>query len=355
MTMMLGDDLSEAREILPATGDKLGSPYASRTTDIQVHADARVVPSSQNNVAENLRKAARSKNTRIAYSRAWQRFYRYCHTRGIEPHRARSRDVADFLTRLALQPSRATGRTLSVGTLRIYRSALNRHYAEIERKSPAATTRVSDVLGGLARLRDDPPRRVKALREYEIKAMLDRCPDGRFGCRDAAMLALGFAAALRRSELCGLSVRDIDVLHRDKMVVWIRRSKTDQIGKGQRVAVPEGRLIRPVSHLRAWLDVTDIRRGYLFQTFRRGGRPSGRPLNHSEVPRLVKKYAARIGLDPTNYSGHSLRAGFVTSAAAHRARLDKIMEVTRHRNPSTVLQYIRDADAFENHAGADFL
>ena len=185
--------------------------------------------------------------------------------------------------------------------------------------------------------------------------MLDSCPSGRFGLRDAAMLALGFAAALRRSELCNLLVGDIDVLHYDKMVVWIRRSKTDQGGKGQRVAVPEGRTIRPVSRLGAWLDLAGIRDGYLFQTFRGGGSPSGRPLNHSEVPRLVKKYVAKIGLDPTNYSGHSLRAGFVTSAAAHRARLDKIMEVTRHKNPATVLQYIRDADAFEDHAGADFL
>lgn len=63
------------------------------------------------------------------------------------------------------------------------------------------------------------------------------------------------------------------------------------------------------------LDVAGIDDGHLFQTFRRGGRPSGRGLSHSEVPRLVKKYAVRIGLDPADYSGHSLRAGFVTIAA----------------------------------------
>ena len=110
-----------------------------------------------------------------------------------------------------------------------------------------------------------------------------------------------------------------------------------------------------MSRVRAWLKVAGIRDGFLFQTFRRGGLPSGRAIDHSEVPRLVKKYAAKIGLDPAEYSGHSLRAGFVTSAVAHRARLDKIMEVTRHKNPATVMQYIRDANAFESHAGADFL
>ena len=81
----------------------------------------------------------------------------------------------------------------------------------------------------------------------------------------------------------------------------------------------------------------------------------GRPLHHSDIPRLVKYYAARIGLDPAQVSGHSLRAGFVTSAAAHHARLDKIMEITRYTNPSTVMKYIRDADSFKDHAGEGFL
>ena len=306
-------------------------------------------------LAEELREAARSTNTRIAYANAWQRFREYCRVRDIRPQEARSQDITEFFVQLGTEPSESTGRTLAMGTLRMYRSALNWHYVKIGIESPAAGREVCDVLAGLARVRDEIPRRVKALREYELKAMLDVCPSGRFGRRDAAMLALGFAAALRRSELCALLVADINILHCDKMFVWIRRSKTDQAGQGQRVAVPEGRTIRPVSHVRDWLGAAGIYDGYLFQTFRRGGRPSGRGLSHSEVPRLVKKYAVRVGLDPADYSGHSLRAGFVTSAAAHRARLDKIMEVTRHKNPATVMQYIRDADAFEQHAGADFL
>ncbi len=310
---------------------------------------------NDNDVAEALRIAARSRNTRLAYEKAWRRFTTFCDARGIQPYEARPDDVADFFIALGVDPQGAAGQTLSMGTLRIYRSALNRHYADVEKPSPAASTRVSDVFAGLSRLHDNLPRRVKALREYDIKAMLEICPDSRFGRRDAAMLALGFAAALRRSELCALLVTDIDILRSDKMVVQIRRSKTDQAGNGQRVAVPDGTVIRPVSRVRAWLAVAGIGDGHLFQTFRKGGRPSGRPLNHSEIPRLVKKYAVQIGLDPKEYSGHSLRAGFVTSAAAHGARMDKIMEVTRHRNPATVMQYIREADAFADHAGAHFL
>ena len=78
-------------------------------------------------------------------------------------------------------------------------------------------------------------------------------------------------------------------------------------------------------------------------------------MHHSDIPRILKHYAALIGLNPTDIAGHSLRAGFVTSAAIHHARLDKIMAVTRHRNPSTVMAYIRDVDAFADHAGQGFL
>ena len=119
--------------------------------------------------------------------------------------------------------------------------------------------------------------------------------------------------------------------------------------------MPEGRLLRPVARLRRWLGLSAIERGPLFQTMRRGGHVQGRPLHPTDVVRTVKRCVKAIGLDPADYSGHSLRAGFVTSAAAHRARLDKIMEVTRHTSPDMVLRYIRQADAFEDHAGAAFL
>ena len=78
-------------------------------------------------------------------------------------------------------------------------------------------------------------------------------------------------------------------------------------------------------------------------------------MHHSDIPRIVKHYAALIGLNPKDIAGHSVRAGFVKSAAVHHARLDRIMAVTRHSNPATVMRYIRDADAFADHAGQCFL
>ena len=139
------------------------------------------------------------------------------------------------------------------------------------------------------------------------------------------------------------------------MFLTIRRSKTDQTGRGHKIAVPEGKVIRPIQRLETWLLKSNIRRGPLFQSMKRGGYVQGKPLHHSDIPRLLKYYAAGIGLDPERVSGHSLRAGFVTSAVAHHARLDKIMEVTRHRNPASVMKYVRDANSFEDHAGEMFL
>lgn len=312
-----------------------------------------------------------AENTRTAYRKSWSRFAAHCRSRGLDPMAATPADVADFLVAMASEPrspkaTTARGRPLALGTIRVLVAAINRRYREANRNSPAGDIRVRSVLRGLGRLEARRPRRVKALREHEIARILAGCDelaaDGRhrvIAARDAAVIALGFAAALRRAEICALEVADIEFLRRGEEVpglfVHVRRSKTDQLGRGQRVAVPEGERVRAVSRLRVWLQLSGIAGGPLFQTMRRGGHVQGRPMHPTDVARMVKRWARAIGLDPADYSGHSLRAGFVTSAAAHGARLDKIMEVTRHSGTGMVLRYIRQADAFEDHAGADFL
>ena len=302
-----------------------------------------------------LRYAARSANTRIAYEKGWRCFSGWCDSTGILPLDAGPGDVSRFFVAMGTEPRHPGGSPLSSSTLRLYRTALNDRWKRAGRESPAASVAVDDVLRGIARLRGDKPRRVRALRDNQIVELIRRCGDGTHGRRDAAVLALGFAAALRRSELCGLKVEDVERQGPKKLVLRIRHSKTDQVGRGQRGAVIEGKAVRPISHLNAWLEAVGVRSGFLFQTLRCGGIPTGRPLHPGEVARIVKRYVGQVGLDPRDYSAHSLRAGFVTSAAVHHARLDKIMEVTRHRSTETVLKYIRDEDSFVDHAGAAFL
>ena len=300
-------------------------------------------------------------NTRLAYSKSWACFAAYCTGEQIvDPLSASPEIVALFLHDCATRPRLGRDVPMSMGTVFVYNSAITKRFTDADKASPTHHPTVRATLRGLNRLADAMPRRVKALREGHVRAMIAQCPESVIGTRDAAVLALGFAAALRRSELCALRVDDVTLIqpareHPRRMLLTIRRSKTDQNGKGQTIAVPEGKTIRPIDRVQAWLVASGITHGPLFRTMKRGGGVQERALHHSDIPRLVKRYAALIGLDPKEVAGHSLRAGFVTSAAAHHARLDKIMAVTRHSNPATVMKYIRDADAFSDHAGDAFL
>ncbi len=312
-----------------------------------------------------------SANTRLAYEKGWRRFASFCEETGREAMEATGDDVAQFLVHTASQPRsrRATtggDRPLSLGTLQISLSAINRRYKDAGRESPGHAVVVAAIVHGLTRIRGTAPRKVKAIREHELRKMLACCDqrshNGFFrgvATRDAALLAIGFAGALRRSEICQLNVEDVDFIDQsgedNGLFLTIRKSKTDQTGKGQRIAIPAGKGLNAVARLRRWLALAQTTEGPLFQSLWRGGRLRGRRLHHSDIPRLVKHYVQAIGLDPADYSGHSLRAGFVTSAAVHGARLDKIMEVTRHSSAEMVLRYIRQVEAFEDHAGAAFL
>ena len=312
-----------------------------------------------------------SENTAATYESGWRRFTAYCEGMGRDPMAATPDTVAGFLVKMASGPrarnATAPGeRPLAVGTLQVYLAAIRWRYRAAGRVSPTSDGKVTGVLQGLRRLSDRQPRQVTALREHDIARILSHCdllagiPTFRsIAARDAALIAMGFAAALRRSEICALEFGDLQFLDpsrdRSGMFLHIRRSKTDQFGRGHRIAVPEGAAVRPVRRLKQWLTLSGIAGGPVFPTMRRGGVLLGRALHPADIARLVKHYVRAIRLDPAEYSGHSLRAGFTTSAAVHGARLDKIMEVTRHTTPRMVLRYIREADAFEDHAGAAFL
>ena len=351
-------------------------------------------------------RASLAENTRSAYRQGWRRFADWCGRHGVDPYDAAPGDAAAFLVAMAGGDtggggSPAGARPLAPATIQVIVAAVNRGYRGRKRPSPMEDPTVVAVLRGLGRLSGVRGRQVRALGADRVAAILERCDElGRRdalrvkAARDAAVIAVGFAAALRRSEICALRLRDVEFTGSnlrqprespsplgspglrtgsleklDKgerhvqvvaaasagMVLHIRRSKTDQRGRGQRVAVPEGEVIRPVSRLLSWLRLSGVRSGPLFRSLRRGGHVQARALDPSDVARLIKRHVAGIGLDPAEYSGHSLRAGFVTSAAECGARLDKIMEVTRHRSAAHVLRYVRQADAFRDHAGRGFL
>jgi site-specific recombinase XerD len=174
--------------------------------------------------------------------------------------------------------------------------------------------------------------------------------------RNRAIILLGFAGAFRRSELVALNVEDLEESP-EGMLVTLRRSKTDQEGLGRRVAIPRGEIACPVGALRAWIDAAGITEGAIFRRIfnKRAQRITDRRLAPRNVAAIVKQGAARLGFDPSTFGGHSLRAGFVTSAVKRGANLIKITDVTGHRSLEMLKTYSRDAEAFVGHAGAGLL
>jgi integrase len=155
-----------------------------------------------------------------------------------------------------------------------------------------------------------------------LMQMVKLCPDSLSRLRDRALLALGFAGAFRRSELVALEVADITEVT-DGIRVRIRRSKTDQEGEGHEIAIPRGYRLRPVEAVQTWLAAAEISTGPIFRPVGKGDRVSAAPLSAFSAAEIVKHYATCAGLDPASFAGHSLRAGFLTSAAQHGASVFK--------------------------------
>ena len=157
----------------------------------------------------------------------------------------------------------------------------------------------------------------------------------------------------RRSELVALHVSDIEETP-DGLRVTIRHSKTDQEGAGQVIAIPFGKIACPVAALKEWTAIAGIQSGAIFRSINRHGRV-GERLTDQSVSDIVKGHAARLRLDPKQFAGHSLRAGFLTSAASRGASIFKMMDVSRHRSVDTMRGYVRDAELFKDHAGTGLL
>ncbi|MHB8387554.1 MAG: site-specific integrase [Acidiferrobacteraceae bacterium] len=216
---------------------------------------------------------------------------------------------------------------------------------------PHAHPAIVRVMHGIAREVGTAQKKAAPLEVDDLRACLILCPSTIAGARDRALLALGFFGALRRSELVALTVRDIEFCP-EGLVLKIRKSKTDQLRAGRDVPVPTMKHARvcPVRLLRAWMEAGEIAEGPLFRRIDRGGNVATEALSDQSVTLIIKRVARLAGLDPARFSGHSLRAGFVTSAAASGRSLHNIMRQTGHRNEHVAMTYIRPATVWDDNA-----
>ena len=185
--------------------------------------------------------------------------------------------------------------------------------------------------------------------------MLDRLGETLRDQRDRALLLLGFAGGFRRSELVALEHADIEPA-RQGLIVTIRRSKSDQQGAGRRIGIPHGRTRHcPVSAVEAWLAASGIDCGPLFRPITRHGHVQPNRLTGDAVSVLLRERLDGAGISPDGFSGHSLRAGFATSAAQAGVSTLKIRQQTGHASETTLARYIREGDLFSGNAAGVLL
>jgi integrase len=232
----------------------------------------------------------------------------------------------------------------SVATLEQALAAIGQAYQSVGLESPRRDPVVREVWSGIKREKLVAQQQAAPLTPAQLRAISKTLTDDLVRIRDRALLLIGFAAALRRSELVGLNASDVQDTE-NGLVLSIRRSKGDQEGRGRQVGVPYGSFPAtcPVRALRAWLKASGIVDGPLFRAMRHK-RLSDQRLSGKDVARIVKRSAKQIGLDTSHLSGHSLRAGLATAAAKAGKPAHAIAIQTGHKTTSMVQRYIREAE-----------
>ena len=291
--------------------------------------------------------AEKSDNTRRAYAADWSDFTAWCNQVGEDPLPAQPATVARYIAALA-DGGRKTA------TIQRRLAAIRAVHKAAGHEPPTNAEGVKATMRGIRRsLGSRPARKAPATSEV-LHKVLAYLPDSLAGLRDRAVLVVGFAAALRRSELSALHVHHIERRARG-IVLHIEASKTDQEGKGEQIPVPAGRKLQPVAALSAWLEAAGIDEGPVFREVDRHGKVGSTPLSDRSIARIVQRAAAGAGFDPKIFGGHSMRAGFVTSALDRGEDVLKVMKISRHVKVDTLKVYDRRESGFDDHAGGGFL
>lgn len=346
------DDFSPDSGKIPA--DDASADFAAAVPEV-FSGSGNNLPAETAALVRIYQRASKADATVRAYQGDARVFEAWCSRFGFRPLPASPEAVAAFIVSEA-----EAGRAASTLGRRL--AAIRYAHKLAKAADPTDDEEVRAAMKGARRKVGVAPRQKAAATADVLAALLMRTPDTLAGKRDRALLALGFAGAFRRSELVALDVADL-VEHPDGLRVMVRRSKVDQEGRGFEKAIPHGRFIRPVALLREWLEAAGITEGPIFRPVSRSGRVRAYSENAENAPRLttqavadiIKRYCEAAGLDASTFGAHSLRAGYITTAAERGADLARIMDQSGHRDPRTVVGYIRRANAFRGHSGDGFL
>lgn len=292
-----------------------------------------------------LRQGIVAHNTVLGYGYDWRMFCAWAIRFNRDPLPAATETVALYLTELLTRGKKIT-------TVRRRKCAI--FYEHVARGLPVPNAReIQELLRGAQRLRGEKPRQMRAISVRELRRMsaaLARIGTSR-ALRDRALLVVGFASALRRSNLGSLNLADVEFV-RQGVILAVGREKQDQEGRGRLIGIVRGRHAHtcPVRALRAWLRVRGDAPGPLFPRLDR--RHPGMPLDGESICRLVKKAVMLIGIDPVQHGAHSLRAGFVTAAGEANVGEMVIARQTGHRSMQVLRRYFRRSEIWRANASA---
>ncbi len=284
-----------------------------------------------------------SENTLRAYQSDWNHFEAFCTEKGFEARPALPNTVAAYISHLADSDYRASTIQRRLTSIRVVHRGNgfdDPTDSELVEKTWKGIRRDENVSVG-----KDGREPLLTSHIHRIVESIDTDTDK--GLRDRALILIGYATGMRRSELSALDRDDLD-FRAEGVLIHIRQSKTDQTGEGREVSVTYGGEFCPVQALRAYIDETGIESGAIFRTTGRWGNLRDNRMSGTSVGRTVKDRADEAGLDATNIGAHSLRAGHVTQRKVAGESNDAIMEQTGHKSETTMRQYDRAAKRFRH-------
>ena len=310
-----------------------GAALSMRTTTLKCtpKTPPEAVLSSFSTIADRFIAASQSNATKRAYVSDLKHFFA---NGGAIP--SSPAVLAEYLATCAEK--------LSVATIERRLTAIHKAHLEKSLESPAQSETVKRVMQGIRRTLGTKQRQVQPMVKDDLLAalvMIDRQKMPVKAARDRALLLVGFASAMRRSELVGVMVEHVTHLP-NGLEIFLPSSKTDQDRQGRTVFIPHANGDRcPVHALVNWLEIAGIKEGYVFRAVTRHDRIARHGLSPQSVALVVKASVARVGGDSKKVSGHSLRAGYCTSAAEKGLQPWQIREQTGHKSDVTLAKYIR--------------
>ena len=291
---------------------------------------------------------SRAKNTVRAYKSDFEDFGLFCVKNGFQNLPSDPKVVSLYLTHLStkdIKISTIKRRLVSIGVIHKTKG----HY--LDTKHPV----IIENLMGIKRRKGTIQKGKKPLLINHIKQLIDVINLEKEAdikkLRNKALLLIGFSGGFRRNEIVSLDLEDIEFVF-EGVKITVKKSKTDQFGEGMTKGIPhfENSLYCPVASLKKWINFSKIRKGPIFVKFSKGPKITRQRLTDQSVALIIKEYLFKAGIDSKNYSGHSLRSGFATSAAEAGAEERSIMAMTGHKTTDMVRRYIKEANLFKNNA-----